>query len=112
MGFPTIELDDLPGALPVTVDLESLAGNHDPVVESGAWEIMSAQERQKPFLQPAPGATGGQSFDAGQCSPQPPHSASAWVSINHVNERQAVIEPPVFGLTNRALDAIDGRVGG
>lgn len=64
---------------------------------------MQIQERQEPLLQPAAGMAG--CFAAAlETEPDRPVAAMAWVSLEHVEQRQAVMEAQIFGLAERALD--------
>ena len=109
MGFPAIELDHLSSAAPMAVDFKSLLIDRDPVIEARSRQSVTPQERQEPFLQPAPGASGRKPFDTGQRRPHPPHPAPTRVALDQIKKRQAVVESQVFGLANQVLDLIYRR---
>jgi len=84
--FPAVELDHLPAARPVTIDLKSFLAHHNPIVETRTRQAVSAKKRQKPFLQSAPGATGREAFYTGKCLPYSAHPAPTRVSVDEINE--------------------------
>lgn len=91
----------------MAIDLESLLADRNPGVEARSRQAVSAKKRQEPLLQRAPGTPRRQRFYAGKRNPYPPHPPSARITLNQVNERESVVEPPVFNLTNCTLDLVD-----
>jgi len=108
MARPAIELDDLALGAPEAVDPVAPPSHIKPGVERRSGQPVVIQKAEKPLLErtldPA-----GRFLEPGKGEANGTTSAPPWIATEQVREREAVIQPPVFHLPQRALDDL-GRL--
>jgi hypothetical protein len=84
MRSPAVQLDDLPRAGPMAIDLKSFLTHNDPVVEARTGQPMAPQEWEELGLEGTANVPDRQSFDTGQRRSDPRNPAPSRMALNQV----------------------------